>query len=68
MNYHLETPKNRNTPLGWDQPPALVSVGKLLKKNNVAADVVSMGETEDNQVRWDRRGTTAFCVRVEALW
>lgn len=25
-------------------------MGKLLKKNNVAADVVSMGETDDNQV------------------
>ena len=33
------------------QTKALVTVGKMLKKNNVAADVVSMGETDDNQVR-----------------
>ncbi|CAN0244379.1 unnamed protein product, partial [Laminaria digitata] len=34
-----------------DETKALVTVGKMLKKNNVAADVVSMGETDDNQVR-----------------
>lgn len=33
------------------QTKTLVKVGKMLKKNNVAADVVSMGETDDNQVQ-----------------
>eukprot|EP00903_Cladosiphon_okamuranus_P005841 g5782.t1 len=32
-----------------DETKTLVKVGKMLKKNNVAADVVSMGETEQNQ-------------------
>eukprot|EP00904_Undaria_pinnatifida_P006324 jgi/Undpi1/2821/HiC_scaffold_14.g06198.m1 len=32
-----------------DETKAMVTVGKMLKKNNVAADVVSMGETDDNQ-------------------
>ncbi|CAM9250185.1 unnamed protein product [Chrysoparadoxa australica] len=31
-----------------DEVKQLVKVGKLLKKNNVAADVISMGEIEDN--------------------
>ena len=33
------------------QTKNIVRVGKFLKKNNVAADVVSMGETDENQVR-----------------
>ncbi|CAM9433913.1 unnamed protein product, partial [Scytosiphon promiscuus] len=32
-----------------DETKTLVKVGRLLKKNNVAADVVSMGETDENQ-------------------
>eukprot|EP00752_Nemacystus_decipiens_P018206 g16335.t1 len=32
-----------------DETKTLVKVGKMLKKNNVAADVVSMGETDQNQ-------------------
>ncbi|CAN0426993.1 unnamed protein product, partial [Ectocarpus sp. 12 AP-2014] len=32
-----------------DETKTLVKVGKMLKKNNVAADVVSMGETDENQ-------------------
>lgn len=31
-----------------EEAPALVKVGKLLKKNNVAVDVISMGEFEGN--------------------
>jgi hypothetical protein len=31
----------------------VLQVGKLLKKNNVAVDVVSMGEIDDNQVSHD---------------
>jgi hypothetical protein len=30
------------------QIPQLLQIGKLLKKNNVAVDVVSMGELEEN--------------------
>lgn len=32
-----------------DTPQSLTKVGKQLKKNNIAVDVVSFGETEDNQ-------------------
>eukprot|EP00953_Heterococcus_sp_UTEX-ZZ885_P004597 2984-Heterococcus_DN1.PRE.8 len=36
-----------------DDTPGSSQVGKLLKKNNVAVDVVSMGEIDDNQSAYD---------------
>lgn len=34
-----------------EEPKALTKVGKLLKKNGIAVDVVSMGEHEENQAK-----------------
>lgn len=60
--------------LAWHgriQNKTLVKVGKLLKKNNVAADVVSMGETEVNQVRqhasWEPPRPVSIRIRFRCL-
>jgi 26S proteasome regulatory subunit N10 len=39
------------SPLGHVQSKALIKAGKTLKKNNVAIDVVSLGELEENEAK-----------------
>lgn len=39
----------------------------MLKKNNVAADVVSMGETDQNQVRLNRVGLVSIFLLIFRL-